>query len=73
MIPPEERDRIAAMERRAEGLEEEAGALLAEARTCRARAERIRRYYLQMVAVFGAEAVIAHARREWTNPIIEVP
>ncbi|WP_220682395.1 hypothetical protein [Methanofollis formosanus] len=65
-IPPADRERLAALERRAEACEQEAA-------TCRYAAERIRRHYEQMVAVFGVEACAAHARRRPVAPIIEVP
>lgn len=72
-IPPAERERLAALERRAEACEQEAVAVIAEARACRKEAERIRRHYRQMAAVFGVEACVAHARRRTVPPIIEVP
>lgn len=63
-IPAGDRARLCALERRAEVCEREAAA-------CRCEARRIRRHYERMVAVFGLEACVAHARRG--TEIIEVP
>jgi len=63
-IPAGDRARLSALEERAEACEREAA-------VCRCEAGRIRRHYAQMVAVFGLEACVAHARRG--TEIIEVP
>jgi len=63
-IPAGDRARLSALEERAEACEREAA-------VCRYEAGRIRRHYAQMVAVFGLEACVAHARRG--TEIIEVP
>lgn len=66
-MTPADRERLAALERRAEVCEREAAA-------CRCEVRRIRRYYERMAAVFGLEACAAHARRGWPGTeIIEVP
>jgi len=65
-MPPADRERLATLERRADACEREVV-------ICRAEADRIRRHYEQMVAVFGLEACAVHARRQAPAPIIEVP
>jgi hypothetical protein len=65
-MTPADRERLAALEGRAEVCEREAA-------VCRCEARRIRRYYERMAAVFGLEACVAHARRRTGTEIIKVP
>lgn len=70
---PADRERLAALEKRADTCEREAVALTAEARACWQEARRIRRHYEQMVAVFGLKECVTHVRRGAQTEIIEVP
>lgn len=70
---PADRERLADLERRADACEREAVALTAEARACWKEAQRIRRHYEQMAAVFGLKECVAHVRRGARTEIIEVP
>ncbi|WP_067048042.1 hypothetical protein [Methanofollis ethanolicus] len=70
---PADRDRLADPERRAAACEREAAPFIAEARACWKEAQRIRRYYEQMTAVFGLKECVAHVRRGARTEIIEVP